>query len=268
MAVGLYLDLAVSVDRAGADTWRTRRATPSRPASARRPTTSIRNGQDWGLPPLRPDRLRAEPLPPLHRGPARQHAPRRRAAHRPRDGPDAAVLGAARQARRATAPMSHYPFDELLAIVALESQRHRCLVIGEDLGTVPDEMREALRRPRRAVVPAALFRARPRRRLPGAARLSARCAGGRQHPRPADAGRLVDRPGHRAAPRPRPARRPGELRPRSRASATTTARRLLHALRAEGLAAGIARRRRRREAPMTAALAERSTPISPRRRRA
>ncbi|HUV20794.1 MAG TPA: 4-alpha-glucanotransferase, partial [Gammaproteobacteria bacterium] len=38
----------------------------------------------------------------------------------------------------------NYPFEELLGILALESQRNRCLVIGEDLGTVPDEVRHAL----------------------------------------------------------------------------------------------------------------------------
>ena len=35
----------------------------------------------------------------------------------------------------------HYPFDELMAILAIESQRNQCLIIGEDLGTVPDEVR-------------------------------------------------------------------------------------------------------------------------------
>jgi 4-alpha-glucanotransferase len=38
----------------------------------------------------------------------------------------------------------HYPLQELLCIVALESLRNRCLVVGEDLGVVPDEMRAAM----------------------------------------------------------------------------------------------------------------------------
>jgi 4-alpha-glucanotransferase len=37
-----------------------------------------------------------------------------------------------------------YPFEALLRIVALESRRHRCLVIGEDLGTVPEGFRETM----------------------------------------------------------------------------------------------------------------------------
>jgi 4-alpha-glucanotransferase len=38
----------------------------------------------------------------------------------------------------------HYPLEDLMALTALESRRHRCLVIGEDLGTVPDEVRRAM----------------------------------------------------------------------------------------------------------------------------
>jgi 4-alpha-glucanotransferase len=40
----------------------------------------------------------------------------------------------------------HYPLEELLAVVALESQRNQCLIVGEDLGVVPDEIRRALPR--------------------------------------------------------------------------------------------------------------------------
>jgi 4-alpha-glucanotransferase len=40
----------------------------------------------------------------------------------------------------------HYPLEELIAILALESHRNHCVVIGEDLGTVPDQMREAMER--------------------------------------------------------------------------------------------------------------------------
>jgi 4-alpha-glucanotransferase len=38
----------------------------------------------------------------------------------------------------------HYPLDDLMSVLALESVRHRCLVVGEDLGVVPDEMRRAM----------------------------------------------------------------------------------------------------------------------------
>ncbi|MEO8119421.1 MAG: 4-alpha-glucanotransferase, partial [Rhodoferax sp.] len=145
MGVGLYVDLAVSVDRAGSDVW-SERASFAADASIGAPPDEFNpNGQGWGLPPLRPDRLRAshyryfiKTLRATMRG-----AGALRIDH---------VMGLMRlfwippgqTAREGT--YVHYALDEMLAIVALESQRNRCMVIGEDLGTVADEVRAALAR--------------------------------------------------------------------------------------------------------------------------
>ncbi|WP_114973015.1 malto-oligosyltrehalose synthase [Rhodoferax ferrireducens] len=145
MGVGLYVDLAVSVDRAGSDVW-SERASFAADASIGAPPDEFNpNGQGWGLPPLRPDRLRAShyryfiaTLRVTMRG-----AGALRIDH---------VMGLMRlfwippgqSAREGT--YVHYALDEMLAIVALESQRNRCMVIGEDLGTVADEVRAALAR--------------------------------------------------------------------------------------------------------------------------
>ncbi len=58
----------------------------------------------------------------------------------------------------------HYPVDDLLSILALESKRHRCMVIGEDPGTVPVEIVGKLRSS--GVLLSALFRKRPREDIP------------------------------------------------------------------------------------------------------
>src|SRR5690606_17129063 len=59
MAIGLYLDLAVSVDRAGSDCWSFGSCFAA-PAGVGAPAEDFkRSGQDWGLPPLIPEALRA-----------------------------------------------------------------------------------------------------------------------------------------------------------------------------------------------------------------
>ncbi|MBX3619102.1 MAG: malto-oligosyltrehalose synthase [Rhizobacter sp.] len=146
MAVGLYLDLAVSVDRAGSDIW-AHQAAYARGATVGAPPDAVNpNGQGWGLPPLRPDGLARDVglfVDTLRA--AMRHAGAVRIDH---------VMGLMRLywipdgASPRDGSYVLYPLHTLLAIVALESERHRCMVIGEDLGTVADEMREAMQRHR------------------------------------------------------------------------------------------------------------------------
>jgi len=143
MSIGLYVDLAVSVDRGGSDTW-AQRACFAPEASIGAPADGFNlKGQNWGLPPLRPDRLRASRYALFIHAlrEAMRHAGAIRIDH---------VMGLMRLywippgASALEGGYVHYALDEMLAIVVLESERNRCVVVGEDLGTVPDEVRTAL----------------------------------------------------------------------------------------------------------------------------
>ena len=100
-------------------------------------------GQVWNLPPYSPIALDALGLEPMRRVMAAnmRHAAALRIDH---------VLGFARQfwvprgAEGRFGAYVRFPLDALIAITALESQRNRCLVVGEDLGTVPDGLRDRL----------------------------------------------------------------------------------------------------------------------------
>ncbi|HRO60402.1 MAG TPA: 4-alpha-glucanotransferase, partial [Burkholderiaceae bacterium] len=143
MAIGLYLDLAVSVDRSGSDCWSFSHCYASAASVGAPPDEFNPIGQDWGLPPLIPEALRACGHAPFVLGlrANMRHAGALRIDH---------VMGLMRLywvppgATAREGAYVGYPVDEMLAIVRLESHRNRCLVVGEDLGTVPDAIRAAL----------------------------------------------------------------------------------------------------------------------------
>lgn len=145
LSVGLYLDLAVSVDRAGSDAWRAGDVFSPNASVGAPPDIFSPKGQGWGLPPLRPDRLRESGyrffIDTLRAN--MRHAGALRIDH---------VMSLMRLfwipsgKTPAEGAYVYYALEEMLSIVAVESQRARCLVIGEDLGTVADEVRSALSR--------------------------------------------------------------------------------------------------------------------------
>ncbi len=141
--LGLYLDVAVSVDQAGFDTW-AGRGLFARGASLGAPPDDFNlGGQDWGLSPLVPWRLRDAAYAPVIEAlrANMRHAGAVRLDH---------VMALQRTfwipagSTAQDGAYVHYPFADLLGVLALESRRNACVVVGEDLGTVPDEVRAEL----------------------------------------------------------------------------------------------------------------------------
>ena len=145
LAVGLYTDLAVSVDRGGAEAWAAQHLYAIGAGVGAPPDAFNLDGQDWGLPPTIPRKLRECAYAPYV---ATLRANMRDAGALRIDH----VMGLSRLywvpsgAAPANGAYVRYPLDDLLGLLALESERHRCLVVGEDLGTVTDDVREALAR--------------------------------------------------------------------------------------------------------------------------
>jgi hypothetical protein len=137
MAIGLYADLAISIDGGGSESWANQGLYAIGAAVGAPPDEFNTKGQDWGLAPLHPLRPRAGRIRRFRGDAPRQHGARRRAAHRPRDGAHAALVGArrARRPRRARTCATRWTTSSRSS--RSRSHRNRCMVIGEDLGTVP-----------------------------------------------------------------------------------------------------------------------------------
>jgi (1->4)-alpha-D-glucan 1-alpha-D-glucosylmutase len=143
MPVGLYADLAISIAPDGSEAWANQKLYALGVHVGAPPDDYSPHGQDWGLPPLAPQRLRDAGYAPLI---ATLRANMANAGALRIDH----VMGLARLwwvpagMKAAEGAYVRYPLDDLMGIVALESHRNHCLVIGEDLGTVSDELRAKL----------------------------------------------------------------------------------------------------------------------------
>jgi 4-alpha-glucanotransferase len=143
MTIGLYGDYAVGASPSGSETWADRASYSLGAEIGAPPDQLALRGQGWGIPPQDPTAMQAQRLHGfvrLIRNNMRYYGAMRldhvmslcRLWWVP--GGCSAVDGA----------YVYYPLHQLLTVLCLESARSACLVVGEDLGVVPDVMREAM----------------------------------------------------------------------------------------------------------------------------
>jgi 4-alpha-glucanotransferase len=144
LSIGLYRDLAVGADPNGAEAWADQELIAPGASIGAPPDALSRGGQNWGLAPVNPLVLRRQGFAPFVASlrANMRHAGMLRIDH---------VMSLKRlywipsgmEAKAGT--YVNYPFDDLLRLLALESQRQVCAIVGEDLGTVPEGFRETMR---------------------------------------------------------------------------------------------------------------------------
>ncbi|UCG82993.1 MAG: 4-alpha-glucanotransferase [Dehalococcoidia bacterium] len=142
---GLYLDYALGVHPDGYDAWRYRNLFVNDVSAGAPPDPVFTSGQDWGFPPLHPERLR-EDSHGYFISCIRNHllyAGILRIDH---------VMGLHRLfvipngMEPSKGVYLRYKHDEFYAILSVESHRNPAIIIGEDLGTVPPDVRPAMNR--------------------------------------------------------------------------------------------------------------------------
>jgi 4-alpha-glucanotransferase len=143
LPIGLYLDIAVGVRPDGFDAWSDQDSVMTGLAVGAPPDLCNTAGQNWGLAAFKPVALEQKAFQPFRQmlQASMRNAGAIRLDH---------VLGLKRLylipdgMRTGQGVYVRFPFQALLAVSALESVAHRCLVIGEDLGTVPEDFRDAV----------------------------------------------------------------------------------------------------------------------------
>jgi 4-alpha-glucanotransferase len=136
-------DLAVGVDPGGADAWVDQDLLALDARVGAPPDDFAADGQDWGLPPYIPHRMVEDHYETFARTvrAALRHGSGIRIDH---------VLGLFRlfwiptEGSAADGTYVRYPADDLLSVLAIESERAGAFVIGEDLGTVEEGVRDSL----------------------------------------------------------------------------------------------------------------------------
>ena len=143
LSIGFYRDLAVGAAPDGAEAWSAQDLLMRGVSVGAPPDPFSTQGQVWCLPPPDPVAMRADGYAAFNEllVANMRHAGALRIDH---------VMGLRRLfvvpdgAGAIDGAYVTYPMKDLLAQVALQSQRAQCLVVGEDLGTVPEGMSEAL----------------------------------------------------------------------------------------------------------------------------
>ena len=143
MPIGLYGDYAVGANPSGSETWADQGSYCMSAEIGAPPDPLALKGQGWGIPPQDPLVMEAQRLHGfvrLIRNNMRYYGALRldhvMALFR--------LWWVATGSSPTEGAYVHYPMQQLLTVLSLESARSTCLVVGEDLGVVPDEVRQAM----------------------------------------------------------------------------------------------------------------------------
>jgi len=141
MSLGLYGDLAVGITRDSAESWTLGHLFVGDVSVGAPPDAMSPAGQEWGILPFSPLALRTDryaSFADLLRRNMRHH----RALRIDHVMTLLRLYWIPRGAPAHTGAYVRYPFNDLIGILALESHRAQCVIVGEDLGVVPDGFRE------------------------------------------------------------------------------------------------------------------------------